>query len=531
MDPLFSKLLQNSWNGKLALADVHGRGRPRFILHVGPGKTGTSSLQDLLCGDPRLNAAFAKDGYAALFELSGAFRGPKAGANLVYYFLGERSELGRSNNPFYTAQTWRDFEANVAAAAAANVSVIMTSEGFDDPSLGDEALAPLAHALKRFDVTVVAAYRPFFDWFHSFYTEICRSGHPMDCVPFDQYLRDDALATPSSRARNRFTDAVRKRFQRHFPRVEVFNTLDRTEPSTTASFVCHHVPGALNACAAARNVSEVHANSGNPAYESALEISIAAVREGLLPPLEASSLQAMSADQAIAQLRPAIDRILALIGDGSQLPRTCLSPSWRHTLYDLSETLESQLVPKWSCRPGHADKLAIDFARAADTKLRGVDVQRLLPTMRSQLVRFDRATPLPAHAKGATNGSVGCPADTVEARWADGGLLPLSRDAAGQPVTHLVPHVERIESESSPLSLASADLSVGQSTPPLTFFLLVMSCGLNLILLTVCIGLVVRKQPLANGGSRSWWRYPYRNVSTVEAAVDSESERSWTERS
>ena len=135
---------------------------PRAIVHVGPHKVGSTSLQAAL---QQHRDEFARDNFDLLpdrFE-SGFFDGPKSGANVANCLSGK--PRGATNCTRVLDQLGRFLDH----ARRAKRGVILSSEEFDRPDMDMPALAT---ALRGFETTIVVMHRPYFEWLQSYYSEL-----------------------------------------------------------------------------------------------------------------------------------------------------------------------------------------------------------------------------------------------------------------------------------------------------------------------------------------------------------------------
>ena len=135
---------------------------PRAIVHVGPHKVGSTSLQAAL---QQHRDEFARDNFDLLPDRfkSGFFDGPKSGANVANCLSGK--PRGATNCTRVLDQLGRFLDH----ARRAKRGVILSSEEFDRP---DVDMPALATALRGFDTTIVVMHRPYFEWLQSYYSEL-----------------------------------------------------------------------------------------------------------------------------------------------------------------------------------------------------------------------------------------------------------------------------------------------------------------------------------------------------------------------
>ena len=135
---------------------------PRAIVHVGPHKVGSTSLQAAL---QQHRDGFARDNFDLLPDRlkSGFFDGPKSGANVANCLSGK--PRGATNCTRVLDQLGHFLDH----ARRAKRGVILSSEEFDRP---DVDMPALATALRGFDTTIVVMHRPYFEWLQSYYSEL-----------------------------------------------------------------------------------------------------------------------------------------------------------------------------------------------------------------------------------------------------------------------------------------------------------------------------------------------------------------------
>ena len=164
--------------------------KPVAVVHVGPPKTGSTTLQYQILrdADPGTNRrsfgrALEADGYELLPpNLPGPHAGPKAGANVAFH-LQRAAAPASYVGPNVSEATWPAFRAWAADAAARNRSVVFSSEELR-PGI---AVDLLADALAPFDVRIVVAYRRFDAWLRSVHAEVDIGADP-HLPPYSSWL-------------------------------------------------------------------------------------------------------------------------------------------------------------------------------------------------------------------------------------------------------------------------------------------------------------------------------------------------------
>ncbi len=160
--------------------------KPECILHVGPHKTGTSSLQEVLS---QRASILQSDGWHQPPNLPGTtldngmyaqFEGPKSTANLALFL--------QARTPNTSEPIWLAFASWVQAKARNRENIVLSSEEFERTCTEDSCSHPertsvhslslLARVLNPFRTTVVVGYRHFFEWVPSVHRQISTTPGP-----------------------------------------------------------------------------------------------------------------------------------------------------------------------------------------------------------------------------------------------------------------------------------------------------------------------------------------------------------------
>ena len=236
---------------------------PRAIVHVGPHKVGSTSLQAAL---QQHRDEFARDNFDLLpdrFE-SGFFDGPKSGANVANCLSGK--PRGATNCTRVLEQLG-DF---LDHARRANRGVILSSEEFDRPDMDMPALAT---ALRGFETTIVVMHRPYFEWLQSYYSEL----HPS--MSLEEFASADRIvgAAAGEAGRDQYCTSARlynctapltsvqlyNRYKQQFRSVRMSNLAE----GYIRDFVCSIVQ-ANATCSLLESARETHANTEKGEFAS-----------------------------------------------------------------------------------------------------------------------------------------------------------------------------------------------------------------------------------------------------------------------
>jgi hypothetical protein len=246
---------------------TNNKNKPRLVLHIGPPKTGTSSIQ---CGLVGLNQTLVSlDNYYYLGKPCGDSLGEGNDMlRLAYVFLSlnQRAELGEPPPDDLVQSLNRHLELGH--------NVIMSSENWG--LLGeDNAFNLLLSCLAAFDVTIVNSYRYYHEWLPSVYFQQKHGPKGFTVTPtFENYMDtlfflqvdyedvdDNILNTTTATAtdgvlltrmvREHQTVAPMLRYLKHFDNVVIF---DMHGPNgggvddLITSFVCRALPTAKKTC-------------------------------------------------------------------------------------------------------------------------------------------------------------------------------------------------------------------------------------------------------------------------------------------
>ena len=145
--------------------------KPRAVIHVGPHKMGSTSLQELVFLE---SSILKEDRYQVPLHIAPTTHGasPKAGAIIGACYRGSlppdldqnQSVVGeRVGKPPCTVAIREAFDRFASETAASGKNLMISSETFDTAYDTDG----LASTLNAFDATIAVSYRPLFDWMQS----------------------------------------------------------------------------------------------------------------------------------------------------------------------------------------------------------------------------------------------------------------------------------------------------------------------------------------------------------------------------
>lgn len=313
---------------------------PTAVLHVGPHKTASSTLQKSLFyyrDYLRINDRVAQPFHVLLSNQTATVSGgSKSGWLLAMHLQGR----------MVNATLWNVFNNFVRAHAKLRHRLIISSEEFDQGRIGwpgrsghiSVNIPALASSLRPYNTTVVIAYRPFFEWVQSVHAEYylnngdhCKPGvKHRSFVPLPHWLTSKRIAELASDD-GFYSAAVLQRYRRHFRDVRV-----HTMSNLLEDVVCDDL-GATHTCTKVRadRKSRVISLPANHHF-NARACSLAQVEGGLLAGRWLWS-----------------ERNMTAANDGQSLwvaNRTCLDSTRLETLLNLSLRFEEYLLAA-STRP------------------------------------------------------------------------------------------------------------------------------------------------------------------------------------
>ena len=219
------------------------------IVHVGPHKTGTSSLQ--LALEKHRQVLLTRDNFDLVprrFEGGyGSFEGPKSGANVAICLSRNQAEYEKvAKFNINCTRVLGQFENFLDHARLANRNIILSSEKFDDFQMDIPALVT---ALRGFETTIVVMHRPYFDWLRSMYTQLRLPMSLEDFASADRILAAGAGRDSSS-------VAVYSRYKQQFRNVAMRSLAN----GYINDFVCNLVQADVT-CRQLKLAPETHVNA------------------------------------------------------------------------------------------------------------------------------------------------------------------------------------------------------------------------------------------------------------------------------
>lgn len=197
------------------------------IVHVGPPKTGSTSLQKTLKDHRKSLARDNFDSFPGSAVRTEGWSARQVAKCLDRLSKDQASYEQRIKNNINCTRALDQFENFLDHARLANRNIILSTELFGDFLIDIPALAT---ALRDFETAIVVMHRPYFDWLRSMYTQ---RRPPMSLEDFAS--ADRILAAGAGRDNSPV--AVYKRYKQHFRNV----TMRSLASGYIDDFVCNIV--------------------------------------------------------------------------------------------------------------------------------------------------------------------------------------------------------------------------------------------------------------------------------------------------
>lgn len=241
--------------------------KPKCILHIGPHKTGSTSLQSMICAyEKELNQdgfvlpqgmrsehvkkhgrkhyGCAKNMANVALDLRANYTGPWH--DITTTWKGRQPTIRHQS--FGNAGVHTGFEQFLNHAEQKNHSIVVSSEEFDYPAVDCKIFK---RWLRPFDTTVVVGYRPFFDFLLSIHKEVKAGQLDPHHITFVQWL-----PTAIDEYWEMFTVPVIARFEKCFDTIRILPL----ETGFLNTFACD-IMQAGTLCTALRHLTkEIHSN-------------------------------------------------------------------------------------------------------------------------------------------------------------------------------------------------------------------------------------------------------------------------------
>jgi len=364
--------------------------RPLFVLHIGPAKTGSTTLQErFLAMSPFLN----RDGYT--------YQGPYAAHTWPALNLGLRQScqnqlalklLKQSTENASTSVTvsaalgvpcWKEFTSWLEYFYDSGMNVILVDEDLsyqqvqnlrtDTPFDIDLFL----HALKDWDILLTATYRRFWDWLVSSKSQLDRMHswpNALNNCPlsFDEWIKPMLTAQGRASTKNgwhfQYLDSAMARLTalQRSNNVSVLQIVDIDgNKDIEVAFLCDVLPNAISACAEISKVEPLYSNPSPPVNYDVLACLVAQ-EHGLVREMR---------QQQFAAMAVVMEKFHTDLLQQRPLPQRCVGNATLHLLWSESQRLERELVPSIFASRNLTEEQNLFWQAASKGKFCSIDIK------------------------------------------------------------------------------------------------------------------------------------------------------------
>ena len=361
--------------------------RPLIVLHIGPHKTASSTIQCEFTHHREFlyrEASFAYIGR----HYRECRRKPSPRPRYQVYTRQLISCLDRHDadkRPCDRRKEWKDFETLLEALARANKNVIISDEAFSRLTTSSETMELLKTTLSRhFRVKVVVVYRRYYEWLLSMYNEKYKplrrrsryqerpgSHHGIAMRTFVDYYRRSlqyegfgGYQLQAERANLHPTEWLRQLWTRYFSHVIIVNMHQAGETMGT-NFMRQVLPGTEDAIKYMQQHKAPY--KANPSVCLDYDIlAVAAYQQGLVTRKLKRRQVSFAVEKRYKKLKSTHNRTFAL-------PMVCLLQHEKDAILNRSLAFEHSMLHD----NGDTEQHTLAFAEA-QTKFCNVDTKEVL---------------------------------------------------------------------------------------------------------------------------------------------------------
>jgi len=315
------------------------------VVHVGPHKTGSTSLQHLIY---QVHRNRESDRYFIPF-IPGPRRNNKNMANVAFSLQDEGTDQGKQTDK-------RSFPAFKAFLSNNNASCVLSCEEFAQPSVN---ISRLKNALEpKYKVTIIVVYRRYFEWMASLYSELHKKplknkiylqslqAFEENCPSFVQWIRPILTSLNRtgkgdlhSASTTLLPSTVAARYQEYFNDVRILN-MHEDEPVVVRFFCNMLYTKSDTVCQKVKKsnsvVKNVLFNTSPTDLGDGVRLRSAAKAKGIIRKLDMIGVK----------------QVQSFIAQNKGLPRNCLRTEEVDFLWQFSLKQEKKMAPTWFARSG-----------------------------------------------------------------------------------------------------------------------------------------------------------------------------------
>eukprot|EP00551_Chaetoceros_affinis_P006974 CAMPEP_0203683710 /NCGR_PEP_ID=MMETSP0090-20130426/47665_1 /ASSEMBLY_ACC=CAM_ASM_001088 /TAXON_ID=426623 /ORGANISM="Chaetoceros affinis, Strain CCMP159" /LENGTH=476 /DNA_ID=CAMNT_0050552865 /DNA_START=1348 /DNA_END=2778 /DNA_ORIENTATION=+ len=336
------------------------------VIHVGPHKTGSTSLQDFILEAPASKSALAKDHYWVPHFPEGIGQAVhEPGKNHAIFANCVRSSGSRNFCPTGRVrdQNLIYFRTFVKDAASTGSNIVLSSEEFDAMDVDVHELTSF-FTQHHYKVHIVLYYRRFYDWVISWYNQLTKTGWNNGYIPFEQWCNMATL----ERYKKEHSIATYKHYMNGANGGGVFNVSvvnmheDPDHYDSDMRFACDHLDNAPHSCELAKSKVSSH-NNGS------VDLTWKMFRHKLK---NHHSIHLSQSDERWVQIETKFNQM-------TDFPLLCLPNNVQDRMLAISLEAEITLTPEWwyNSKEG-LEHLKADFAEKIKSKFCTMDFATVL---------------------------------------------------------------------------------------------------------------------------------------------------------
>lgn len=335
------------------------RRKPLFVLHVGPSKTGTTTIQWFAAYHKYL---LEKDNihYLGHFKNATSTEMNLHILNPLCYSCPKEEEKCPECD-----DRWDEFEKAVDYHYSLGHNVFVSNEMFSGFRTEESEKKPmwdhLTPILRKWNVRVVFSYRRYYEWVPSKYFQLYSPGTEKTGKKWPD---DGGRITPlfpdysDSHRKDTFKHPLllKRKWESHFSNVWVFNMHE--DGDILANFYCSMLPEAKQACKFLSN-REQESSTINPSANKLLQYDSIAI--------EAYTRGWVNKKRSRSEVRGAVEEYAKELGWETldDFPLKCLSPTQADAFLNSSLSMEKELLPEFYSSPKGKKEHELGFARAS----------------------------------------------------------------------------------------------------------------------------------------------------------------------
>jgi len=380
-DVLFTtnRIQSSSSNDYHQLRDHHQRmnedssGSKEAVLHIGPPKTGTTTIQ---YASDIFRKKLKEDGFDMPWVVAGVTKQKNTNGryevldrnqvNFAMCFIqSKRKELYICLKQLLTSGL---------EIANQNRNIFISTETFSRPDIDIHALSEYLKLWEK--ITVVVGYRRYYDWIMSAYNQnhkvkpgVDNLGLLSQKTSFYDFMLNDIEGVKAQETSH--TYQVIQRYKQYFNNIVVLNIHD-TSKELVEAFYCDAMQNAQKMC---EEVKELEVESKNLSKPLSYVELLAAAHDAQLIYLESNR----EVDVALEKIEEHQESTLGLsIHD---FPMKCLPPNMLAELLEKSLKFEKEVVPEFFASPLGEAALRSDFEEKSKGKMCSIDFEATLKTV------------------------------------------------------------------------------------------------------------------------------------------------------